>query len=494
MKAEQEHQTSATNGHHLGRSLTWRGGVALALVIPMSGLTLVGYEVGAIGAYGALVVWLGVAVIAFVQNFIFSELAGMFPGKTGGISLYASEIWSSYFAPLGAILGWGYWAGWSLTLAVVSLVIGDLVQAQWFPHDTSTVTVLGNPIGLPTYIAAAIVVVIFLVNIAGLKPVVNTNIIIGAALAILAAVCIVGPLVLSQVHFSSLTFSAGSGVGTVLITLLTWWFVASWTGYGTEIVASFTPEYRDGHRDMARALRTSALIMIVVVALSCTILPAAVGQSTVAKNPIGFFAILVSNVLGHAWGSVAIAIVCLAQLIALGSATSDSGRTLHGMANDRLTVRQLAHINKNGQPSRGMTVDLVFNLLILFLVKNVAGIIFASNLGYLLAVIFALAGFLLLRRTHPNADRLHKLGRGWIPIAAVLLVFNIVMTLVGFDHPALVGYGGATEQLISLSVIVIGIISYFYARVIQDGQRKGLLRTPSERRHLDSQEASMEAE
>ena len=215
MKAEQEHQTSATNSHHLGKSLTWRGGVALALVIPMSGLTLVGYEVGAIGAYGALVVWLGVAVIAFVQNFIFSELAGMFPGKTGGISLYASEIWSKYFAPLGAILGWGYWAGWSLTLAVVSLVVGDLVQAQWFPHDTSTVTILGNPIGLPTYIAAVIVVVIFLVNIAGLKPVVNTNIVIGAALAILAAVCVVGPLVLSQVHFSSLTFSAGSGGGTL---------------------------------------------------------------------------------------------------------------------------------------------------------------------------------------------------------------------------------------------------------------------------------------
>lgn len=123
-----------------------------------------------------------------------------------------------------------------------------------------------------------------------------------------------------------------------------------------------------------------------------------------------------------------------------------------------------------------------------------AGIIFASNLGYLLAVIFALGGFLLLRRTHPNADRLHKLGRGWIPVAAILLVFNVVMTLVGFDHPALVGYGGVTEQLISLSVIVIGVVSYFYARAVQDGQRKGLLRTPPEKRHLDSKPAPLAGE
>ena len=52
-----------------------------------------------------------------------------------------------------------------------------------------------------------------------------------------------------------------------------------------------------------------------------------------------------------------------------------------------------------------MTVDLVFNLLVLFLVSNVAGIIFASNLGYLICVVFVLAGFLLLRRTRPDAPR-----------------------------------------------------------------------------------------
>ena len=43
-------------------------------------------------------------------------------------------------------------------------------------------------------------------------------------------------------------------------------------------------------------------------------------------------------------------------------------------------------------------------------------------------------------------------------------------------HPALVGYGGSTEQLISLSVIVVGLASFFYALVIQDRQRRGLLR------------------
>ncbi|MGH2873120.1 MAG: APC family permease [Solirubrobacteraceae bacterium] len=469
---DSQHEAKDDSGHGFTSTLTWRGGFVLALVIPMSGFTLMGYEIGAIGAWGALAVWVGGSLVALLQNFIYAELAGLFSQKSGGISLYASEIWSRYCAPLGGVFGWGYWAGWSLTLAVVSLVIGDLAQAQWFPHATGTISILGNHVGLPTYIAAGVVIAVYLINISGLKPVVNTNLAIGAALLVLAAVCLVGPVVLGKLDFP-LHFSAGHGAWTIIVTLFTWGFVANWTAYGTELPATFTPEYRDPKRDVARALTSSALLMIVVVALSTTILPATVGEKAIAANPIGFFAPLVDKVLGTGVGGVAIAIVCAAQVIALGSATSDSGRTLYGMAAERLTVRQLHRLNRRGQPARGMTVDLVFNLLVLFLVSNVAGIIFASNLGYMICVVFALAGFILLRFTHPDAPRPIRRASVWIPIAGFLVVLNGFMVVIGFTHPGLVGYGGSTEQLISLTVIAVGLISYFYARVVQDRRRSG---------------------
>ena len=376
----------------LRQTLTWKGGFWLALVIPMSGLTLVGYEIGALGAWGALAVWLGTSVIALLQNFIYSELAGIYPEASGGIAVYASRIWGRYFAPLGGILGWGYWAGSSLTLAVVSLVIGDLVQAQWFPADTGTISLLRQPRRvadldrgrrrhrrLPDQ---------------RVRPQARHRHQRGhrrrarhpgrrvhhrpdrgrrPARKPAASPPAIGPL-------------------TIIVTLLTWGFVASWTSYGTEIAATFTPEYKNPKTDVARALRSSALLMVVVVGLSTTIFPAAVGESAIAANPVGFFATLVTKVLGSGFGGAAIAIVCAAQLIALGSATSDSGRALYGMAAERLTPRQLHKLNRAGQPVRGMTVDLLFNLAILFLVSNVAGIIFASNLGYLLSVVFALGG------------------------------------------------------------------------------------------------------
>lgn len=472
--------SSTSTQHAFARTLTWKGGFWLALVIPMSGLTLVGYEIGALGAWGALAVWLGTSVIALLQNFIYAELAGMHPDASGGIAVYASRVWSKYCSPLGGIFGWGYWAGWSLTLAVVSLVIGDLVQAEWFPRATGGFTLLGNHVGLPTWIAAAVVVLVYLINVSGLKLVIGTNVVIAAALAILAGVCIIGPIAAGDLK-ASLHFTAGHGAWTVIVTLLTWGFVASWTSYGTEIAATFTPEYRNPKTDVARALRSSALLMVVVVGLSTTIFPAALGESVIASNPVGFFATLVTKVLGAGFGGVAIAIVCAAQLIALGSATSDSGRALYGMAAHGLTVRQLHKLNRAGQPVRGMTVDLVFNLLVLFLVSNVAGIIFASNLGYLLCVVFALGAFLILRKTEPDAERPIRLSPVWVPVAALLIAFNVVMIVIGFTHPALVGYGGSTEQLISLSVIVVGLLSYFFTRYVQDGVRGAALwRQPSQ--------------
>jgi hypothetical protein len=147
-------------------------------------------------------------------------------------------------------------------------------------------------------------------------------------------------------------------------------------------------------------------------------------------------------------------------------------------------VRQLHKLNRRGQPARGMTVDLAFNLAVLFLVSNVAGIIFASDLGYLIMVVFTLAGFLVLRVTHPEAPRPIRRSAVWVPIAAVLVVLNAFMIVIGFTHPQLIGYGGGTEQLISLSVIAIGLISYFVARVLQDRQRGAALWRVTERLQL----------
>jgi amino acid transporter len=462
------------------RTLSWRGGFWLAFVVPVSGLLFVGYEIGALGAYGALVVFLGVSVIALLQNHIFAELAGMFPAKPGGISLYASEIWGRYFAPIGGIIGVGYWAAWSLSLATVGLLVGNLVQSEWFPHATGTVTFLGNHIGFATLVGGAVLVLVYVINIAGIKFVVDTNLVLGSSVLILAGICFIGPFVVSDFHAGSLTFHAGHGGWNIAVGLLTWSFVASNTSYATEIAVTFTPEYRDPSSDALRALRSSALLVLVIVGLSTTIFPAAVGERTIAANPAGFFAPLVSNIVGREASGLVIAVVCGAAVVALGSVTSDSGRALYGMSAAGLMPVQLHKLNRAKQPARAMTVDLLLNLVVLFLVSNIAGIIYASTFGYLLAIVFALGGFLLLRKTSPDAHRPVRLGRGWVPIAGCLVFVNGVIIAMALTHPGLIGYGGSTARLIGLCLFPVALVCYFYTKVVQHGVRgRALWRTGS---------------
>ena len=118
-----------------------------------------------------------------------------------------------------------------------------------------------------------------------------------------------------------------------------------------------------------------------------------------------------------------------------------------------MTVKQLGTLNRFHVPGNAMTVDMVINILFVLFIGNIFGVLAASNLGYVLAHMFALSGFVILRRTRPNWPRPIKLGAIWVPIAAILAVWCGVLTVVGFGwmQVAAGGYGDTKEKVIGVS-------------------------------------------
>ena len=80
--------------------------------------------------------WTISVVIGAFQNNIYAELATMFKDKPGGIALFAHEAWRKYFTPIGPLATFGYWFAWSSVLAVNGLVVGTLIQAEFFSDAT----------------------------------------------------------------------------------------------------------------------------------------------------------------------------------------------------------------------------------------------------------------------------------------------------------------------------------------------------------------------
>ena len=89
--------------------------------------------------------------------------------------------------------------------------------------------------------------------------------------------------------------------------------------------------------------------------------------------------------------------LCISFVISMNTATADGGRALLGISRDGMTIKWLGKLNRFNVPGNGMTVDMVVNICFLLFIGNNFGILAASNLGYVLAHMFALSGFVLLR-------------------------------------------------------------------------------------------------
>jgi amino acid transporter len=135
-----------------------------------------------------------------------------------------------------------------------------------------------------------------------------------------------------------------------------------------------------------------------------------------------------------------------------------------------MTVKQLGVLNRYHVPGNAMTVDMGINILFVLFIGNIFGVLAASNLGYVLAHMFALSGFVILRRTRPNWPRPIHLGAIWTPIAGILAIWCGILTVVGFGwmQVAAGGYGDTKEKIIGVSVLAIAILLFFFRRVVQD--------------------------
>jgi amino acid transporter len=133
-----------------------------------------------------------------------------------------------------------------------------------------------------------------------------------------------------------------------------------------------------------------------------------------------------------------------------------------------MTIKQLGVLNKYHVPGRAMTVDLFVNVaLVLFISSNLA-ILYMSNIGYILAHLLAVSGFLLLRKDRPNWPRPIRVGPIWTPIAGFMAVFILFLLIVGAGAPHLNGYGTWTDFAIGVGVLVASVLLFIFRRVVQD--------------------------
>jgi amino acid transporter len=457
------------------KAMTWWDGFVVALANPGFLIAALGASIGVLGTTGAVVLWTISVLVGALQNNIYAELAAMFTDKPGGIALYAHEAWRKYLSFIGPIATFGYWFAWSSVLAVNGLVVGTLVQAQFFSHTTWAHSGGGFDLNLAILLGIIAIVLVWVFNVLGVRPAVWFGYVTGAALLLPAAVLMFLPYVTGDWSGDNMTWQIGAGGGLGLA--LTWLYFMGWSAYGFEAVAAFAPEYHRPESDTPRALRASAAFSVVVYALLPLGLGGTLGTKVVADDPtfIAFYKNAFDIIVGNTLGTVMILCLIAGLLLSMNTATMDGSRALYGIAKDGMTIKELGVLNKNSVPARAMTLDAILNVFLITYFAGAIEIIAAGNLGYMLAHVFALSGFLLLRRDRPNWPRPIRLAPVWVPIAGALVVVNLVFIVVGafiysggfLGIDTQYGYGWDKTR-VGLIVLVASLLLYVYRHVVQD--------------------------
>lgn len=448
------------------KSLRWWDGFVIALCNPGFLIASLGFSMGALGTWGAVFLWAVSAGVGMLQTWIYAETAAMFPDKPGGISLYAHEGWRGRFSLVGPIGAFGYWIGWSVVLSIFGVLIGDLIQAQWFSGSTWTVYDGVVHLGLPQFIAVAAIILVWAINVFGIRPAVWISYVTGLGLMVPLAIFIIGPYVTGNWHSSNMTWELHGYSGFKLA--MVYLFLFGWSSYAAEICATFAPEYHDTRRDTTIALRSAGVFTLLVFLLFPLGVGGISGAPSAATASGQFYVPALAKIVGSGAAGVIIVLLIGSLFLSMISSTADGSRALYGIARDDMTVKQLFHLNRYHVPARAMSVDLVVNVLLVLFIANNLAILYLSNIGYMLSHVFALSGFLLLRRDRPRWPRPIKVGPIWVGIAWVLVVFNIVLIGYGVTNPALTGYGTWRDMVIGVAVLAGSVVLYAYRRIVQD--------------------------
>src|ERR1700739_4027287 len=126
---------SAAKSAGLERGIDWTGAFWVASGVP----PLVLFSIGAVAAtVGKLswIIWTASIALGFIQSFTYAEIAGLFPNKSGGTSVYGAIAWVRYSKIIAPLPGGCNWFAWSPVQATGSSLAAGYILTGLFAPDS----------------------------------------------------------------------------------------------------------------------------------------------------------------------------------------------------------------------------------------------------------------------------------------------------------------------------------------------------------------------
>ncbi|HKN09225.1 MAG TPA: APC family permease, partial [Pseudomonadota bacterium] len=495
----------------LERGIDWTGAFWVASGVP----PLVLFSIGAVAAtVGKLswVIWAASIAMGFIQSFTYAEIAGLFPNKAGGTSIYGAIAWVRYGKVIAPISVWCNWFAWSPVQATGSaLAAGYILNGlyapdslintwQWTLLDLGSLkTGLSLRVNSTFVLGAVILLAVKFIQDGGILRSANTTKILGISAMIPLLLIGIVPILtgdLVSANFFPLVPLAHDAAGGVadgtwnmagVTVFAAGMFLAAWSTYGFETAVCYTGEFKNPKTDTFKAIFYSGLLCVVVytlvpfafqgfLGLGALVHPAvtdAAGRVTAAAEYSGMLAPDIYSGMGvaavmarmvHAGrivGAIVVVMLILALVLSLMTSMAGSSRTLYQASVDGWLPKYLAKVNAHGAPTNATLTNLGFNLLLLLL-SDIVFVIGAANIGYLLYNFLTLNAGWIHRLDRPRQERPWR-APTWILAAGAILSF-MNLAFMGFGADV---YGAGTLKTgLIFAALIIPV--FIYRHYVQD--------------------------
>ena len=474
----------------LHRRITWTGAFWVASGVP----ALVLFSIGGIAATvgkASWLVWTISILFGFIQSFTYAEIAGLFPGKSGGASVYGAVAWVRYGKLLAPVSVWCNWFAWSPVLAIGSGLGAGYILSLLFAPDAAINTWelslldlssikegLHLRINATFIIGALLMFVCFAIQHGGILRSARATMIMGIAGLLPLMIIGIVPILTGDLPASSFTplvplgFDADGGAidgawdkaGWIL--MFGGLFIAAWSTYGFETAVCYTREFTNPKVDTFKAIFYSGLMCLAVFILVPVAFQGHLGLKGMLEPDIysgmGVGAAMAKMVGGGTLLTNIVAIMLLiALLLCIMTAMAGSSRTLYQASVDGWLPKYLSHVNELGAPTRARWTDLTFNLVLLMM-SDYLFVLAASNVGYIIFNFLNLNAGWIHRMDRPNWERPY--------IAPSFLI--VLGTVLAFVNIALMGLGanvwGANTLQTGLIFAALIVPVFVYRHYVQD--------------------------
>jgi amino acid transporter len=455
--------TSAEAEGQLLRHIDWRGAFWVASGVPALVLFSIGGIAGTTGTL-AFLIWTASMIMGFIQSFTYAEIAGLFPNKSGGASVYGATAWLRYSKFIAPLSVWCNWFAWSPVLSLGCSIAAAYILNAFFPIPAFTETspevvayiaahvgtapadaitavttaatpairtwslfshTLG-PVGFSFnavfFIGAILMLITFAIQHRGILGTANMQKYIGLLVIIPMLIVGVVPLITGQINWANYSplvplataYAPDPGhwniAGWTLV--LGGMFIAAWSTYGFETAVCYTSEFKDPGTDTFKAIFYSGLLCMLLYILVPFTFQGVLGLNGMLAGPIvdgsGVAAAMAQMVHGGALiTNLLVMLMILALMLAIMTAMAGSSRTLYQGSVDGWLPKYLSHVNSHGAPTRAMWTDLICNLIVLAIASTDA-----TSFFFILAV--SNCGYIIFNFLNLNAGWIHRMDNGHI--------------------------------------------------------------------------------